>query len=76
VAATKSGGATTLFTMGTDGRVIDRVALADLGEIYLLAVDHSGTNFLITNSNGLARLSLTDTTPVHIGPPVAQASWW
>ncbi len=68
-------GAVAIVTMRLDGTVVDRVPTPG-GEVQVLAVDHSGTNFLIDDAGGLARISLADPTPVHIGVAVAEASWW
>lgn len=64
-----------LLTIRSNGTIVDRVPI-NANQVQVLAVDHSGTNFLIANNTGLARLSLADPNPVHVGAPVAEATWW
>src|SRR5207237_6478833 len=63
------------MSLRPDGTVVDRYE-SGVPQAQVLAVDHSGTNFLVEGGTDLARVSFTDTGPVRVGPAVAQASWW
>ncbi len=62
-----------IMTVMTDGSVYDKTALAP--DSLPLSVDATGTNFLIADRTGLARMSLSDPAPVPIRGPVAEAAW-
>jgi len=72
-AAQVIGGSSTIITLNTDGLIVDRLPEAPDS---VLAVDHTGTNFLVQHNDQLARTALADPTLIPIGPTVAEASWW
>jgi hypothetical protein len=64
-----------LVTVSLTGSILDQVTLPSTVTA-VLAVDHSGTNFLVTDGTNLAWLSFAAPNPVVIGPAVAEATWW
>lgn len=72
-AAQVLGFSSTILTVSTDGLIVDRLPAASYS---VLAVDHTGTNFLVQHDDQLARTALADPSLIPVGPAVAEASWW